>query len=196
MGYSKCPYSSSSTCKDLPDGKTRCECWRGYKEQNGKCQGKHQGALPATVWREKSMGREISDARGREETSVQLANRNCSESEKFLLAFSTPREKSVRFGRLTNQWKENKRVKNSIEGYVKRFYINVSPTPSVTDFERWKRACTNSVLLCLFKILMSVRRSQVDVEREPAGTTEAGLVVVVQEDIDIMGRHVPVTWCT
>lgn len=40
---------------------------------------------------------------------------------------------------------------------------------------------------------MSVRRSQVDVKREPAGTTEAGLVVVVQEDIDIMGRHVPVT---
>ncbi|CAH3029259.1 unnamed protein product [Porites evermanni] len=38
VGYSKCPYSSSSTCKDLPDGKTRCECWRGYKEQNGKCQ--------------------------------------------------------------------------------------------------------------------------------------------------------------
>ena len=46
------------------------------------------------------MGREISDARGREETSVQLANKNCSESEKFPLAFSTPREKSVRFGRL------------------------------------------------------------------------------------------------
>lgn len=60
-------------------------------------------AKPATVWREKSMGREISDARGREETSVQLANRNRSESEKFVLAFSTPTEKSVRFGRLTNQ---------------------------------------------------------------------------------------------
>lgn len=70
--------------------------------------------------------------------------------------------------------------------------INVSSTPSVTDFERWKRACTNTVLLCLFKILMSVRRSQVDVEWEPAGTTEAGLVVVVQEDIDIVDRHVPV----
>jgi len=70
--------------------------------------------------------------------------------------------------------------------------INVSPTPSVTDFERWKRARTNSVLLCLFKILMSVRRSQVDVEWEPAGTTEDGLVVVVQEDIDIVDRHVPV----
>lgn len=70
--------------------------------------------------------------------------------------------------------------------------INVSPTPSVTDFERWKRACNNTVLLCLFKILTSVRRSQVDVEWEPAGTTEAGLVVVVQEDIDIVDRHVPV----
>lgn len=70
--------------------------------------------------------------------------------------------------------------------------INVSPTASVTDFERWKRSCTNTVLLCLFKILMSVRRSQLDVEWEPAGTTEAGLVVAVQEDIDIMDRHVPV----
>lgn len=70
--------------------------------------------------------------------------------------------------------------------------INVSPTPSVTDFERWKGACNNTVLLCLFKILTSVRRSQVDVEWEPAGTTEAGLVVVVQEDIDIVDRHVPV----
>lgn len=70
--------------------------------------------------------------------------------------------------------------------------INVSLSPSVTDFERWKRACTNNVLLCLLKILMSVRRSQVDVEWEPAGTTEAGLVVVVQEDIDIVDRHVPV----
>lgn len=29
-------------------------------------------------------------------------------------------------------------------------------------------------------------------EWEPAGTTEAGLVVVVQEDIDIVDRHVPV----
>ena len=29
-------------------------------------------------------------------------------------------------------------------------------------------------------------------EREPAGTTEAGLLVVVQEDIDIVDRHVPV----
>ena len=46
------------------------------------------------------MGREISDARGREETSVQLANINFSESEKFPLALSTPSEKSVRFGRL------------------------------------------------------------------------------------------------
>lgn len=70
--------------------------------------------------------------------------------------------------------------------------INVSLSPSVTDFERWKRACTNNVLLCLLKKLMSVRRSQVDVEWEPAGTTEAGLVVVVQEDIDIVDRHVPV----
>lgn len=42
------------------------------------------------------------------------------------------------------------------------------------------------------KILTSVRRSQVDVEWEPAGTTEAGLVVVVQEDIDIVDRHVPI----
>ena len=113
------------------------------------------------------------------------------------MAFSTPREKSVRFGRLANQSKKNKQVENSIEGYVKDLIdcyiaINVSLIPCATGFERWKRACTNSVLLCLFKILMSVRRSQVDVEWEPAGTTEAGLVVVVQEDIDIVDRHVPV----